>query len=74
MKKGDWKYIEGIGSGGFSYPSRLEPVKNGPTGQLYNMKDDIMESNNLFLEKPEIVKQLKVSLEEIVKSGSKSKK
>ena len=74
IKKGDWKYIEGIGSGGFSYPSRLEPVKNGPTGQLYNMKEDVMESNNLFLEKPEIVKQMKVSLEEVVKSGSKSKK
>jgi hypothetical protein len=38
------------------------------------MKEDVMESNNLFLEKPEIVKQMKVSLEEVVKSGSKSKK
>lgn len=68
IKKGDWKYIEGIGSGGFTYPSRLETVKNGPTGQLYNMKEDVLECNNLFLEKPEIVDTLDCLLEKIVRN------
>jgi len=69
IKKGEWKYIEGIGSGGFSYPTKLPAVKNSPTDQLYNMKEDVLERNNLFLRKPEIVKKLKSYLEEIVRSG-----
>ncbi len=69
IKKGEWKYIEGLGSGGFSYPAKLPTVKNGPSDQLYNMKEDVLERNNLFLRKPEIVKKLKSCLEEIVKSG-----
>src|SRR5690606_12677866 len=27
VKKGDWKFIEGLGSGGFTQPSRLKPVE-----------------------------------------------
>lgn len=69
IKKGPWKYIDFIGSGGFSFPSRLSPVKNGPTGQLYNMAKDSLESNNLFLSKKEIVKDLSKLLEELVNRG-----
>jgi arylsulfatase A len=69
IKKGDWKYVEGLGSGGFSVPSKLPPVKNGPTGQLYNMKDDPLESNNLFLHKPDIVNDLTSLMEELVDRG-----
>lgn len=69
IKKGDWKYIEGLGSGGFSAPNRMMPVKNGPVGQLYNMREDVMESNNLFLQEPEIAKELKNYLEELVEKG-----
>jgi arylsulfatase A-like enzyme len=69
IKKGDWKYIEGLGSGGFSSPNRLTPVKNGPTDQLYNMKEDVQESNNLFLLKSEIAGDLKKYLEELVEKG-----
>lgn len=69
IKKGDWKYIEGIGSGGFSSPTRLIPVKNGPTGQLYNTKEDVLESNNLFLVNPRMANRLKICLEDVVRRG-----
>lgn len=68
IKKDNWKYIEGIGSGGFSHPAKLAPVKNGPTDQLYNMREDVMENNNLFLQQPEVVKNLKALLEAVVKN------
>lgn len=69
IKKGDWKFIEGLGSGGFSYPSKLSPVENGPTNQLYNVKEDEMESNNLVLQKPEIANDLKTTLNQLVEKG-----
>ena len=69
IKKGPWKYIDCIGSGGFTYPSRLLPVKNGPAGQLYNMAEDPMESNNLFFTKKQIVEDLSDLLKELVDRG-----
>ncbi|MCG6190682.1 sulfatase family protein [Maribellus maritimus] len=69
IKKGDWKYIQGLGSGGFSYPANLSPVKNGPTSQLYNMKKDIEEKNNLFLQKPKIAEELNTYLKKLVENG-----
>ena len=45
-----------------------EKSPNAP-GQLYNLDTDPGESNNLYFEKPEIVKELKNKLEEFKKSG-----
>ncbi|MCA1759183.1 MAG: sulfatase-like hydrolase/transferase, partial [Bacteroidales bacterium] len=50
IRMGDWKYIDGLGSGGFSHPGKLAPAKNGPKGQLYNIKVDAMESQNLYFQ------------------------
>ena len=50
IRMGDWKFIDGLGSGGFSHPGKLVPAKNGPKGQLYNIKEDAMESQNLYLQ------------------------
>ena len=58
IRQGPWKLIEGLGSGGFSNPKVVEPVPDGPEGQLYHLYDDPSETNNLYLEQPEIVKQL----------------
>lgn len=33
------------------------------------MKEDVLESNNLFLRRPEIAKELKASLERLVEAG-----
>jgi len=65
VRQGDWKYIEGLGSGGFSQPAVIEPEKGGAVGQLYNMKDDPSEQDNLFFENPEKLKELQETLEEI---------
>jgi arylsulfatase A-like enzyme len=58
IKVGEWKYIDCLGSGGFTAPTLLEPVEGGPLGQLYNLKQDPLEQNNLYLEESEIVRQL----------------
>lgn len=63
IRKGDWKYINGLGSGGFSPPGNEEPVPGGPEGQLYNLKDDPGETRNLCLENPEKVREMQQLLE-----------
>lgn len=69
IKKGDWKYIDGLGSCGFSQPSRLEPLENGPKGQLYHLSEDSLETNNLYLLQPEKVNELKGLLKTLVNQG-----
>lgn len=69
IKKNEWKYIEGIGSGGFTAPGKLPLVKNGPKGQLYNMKTDSLERNNRYLAEPEKVKELTNLLKDLKDRG-----
>ena len=65
IRQGDWKMIEGLGSGGFTEPKFPEPKPGEPNGQLYNMKNDPQEKENLFLSEPEKVVELKAKLKEI---------
>lgn len=65
IRDGDWKMIEGLGSGGFSEPKNPKPGPGDPEGQLYNLKTDPQEQNNLYLSEPEIVEELKAKLKEI---------
>lgn len=65
IRDGDWKFVEKLGSGGFSTPKFLDPVEGGPTGQLYNLKEDPQETTNLFVDKPEKVEELRKKLEDI---------
>ena len=58
IRKGDWKLIEGRGSGGFTPPRFIDPAPGEPAGQLYNLKDDLQETQNLYLENPEVVEEL----------------
>lgn len=69
IKEGDWKYIDGLGSCGFSFPDKVKPVKNGPTAQLYNMATDSLETTNLFLAHPEQVAKLQSHLSQLVEQG-----
>jgi arylsulfatase A len=62
IRKGDWKLIEGRGSGGFSVPVIIEPKEGEPIGQLYNLNEDPAETNNLYNEDPEKVKELLAEL------------
>ena len=63
IRRGDWKFIPQLGSGGFSKPRRERPVLDGPTAQLYNLRDDPSESKNLFLRYPQIVAELSAALD-----------
>lgn len=65
IRKGDWKLIEKRGSGGFSKPNVISPEPGEPAGQLYNMKNDISETQNVYQDHPTIVQELQELLNEI---------
>lgn len=69
IKKGNWKFIDGLGSCGFSRPNRLEPLPNGPRGQLYNILEDPLETNNLYLNNIDKAEELKKNLDYYVNLG-----
>ncbi len=69
IRRGDWKLIDGLGSGGFTQPSRIQPGPGDPAGQLYNLSDDRGELTNLYARRPEIVAELRRLLQEIQDAG-----
>jgi len=66
IRRGKWKLITGLGSGGFSKPTRVQAKPDGVTGQLYDLESDPSETTNLFADKPELVDALQRELHEIV--------
>ncbi len=64
IQRGPWKLIAGQGSGG-SHPGDTGPEP----GQLYNMAEDIGETNNLYAQYPEIVTELTALLKKYVDDG-----
>ncbi len=71
VREGDWKLIAGLGSGGFSRPAKIEPAAGQPVGQLYNLANDLGETNNLYSERPDVVSRLKQILAAVQASASK---
>lgn len=69
IQDGTWKLIDGLGSGGFTPPAYIEPGPGDPPGQLYNLKEDLSETINLWDEYPEVVEHLSRMLEEWEASG-----
>jgi len=69
IRQGPWKLIQGLGSGGFTAPRKIEPEPGGPQGQLYNLEDDPAEQSNLWSERPEIVQRLTALLERYKQQG-----
>lgn len=69
IRQGPWKLILGRGSGGFTEPGGFEPKAGEPKGQLYNLKQDLCETNNLWAEHPEIVEHLTKLLEKYKRQG-----
>ncbi|UBM58697.1 arylsulfatase [Marinilongibacter aquaticus] len=65
IRKGEWKLIDRLGSGGFSEPAIVEPKKGEAIGQLYNLSQDPSETTNLYADEPEKVKELTEDLEHI---------
>jgi hypothetical protein len=69
IRQGPWKLILGLGSGGFTAPSSVEPAPGEPQGQLYNLDDDPGETTNLYATHPDVVARLEALLEEYRQSG-----
>lgn len=69
LRSGDWKIEFGLGSGGFSDPVEVKPAPDGPPGQLYNLRDDPDEKNNLWLQRPDIVTRLTATMESYKRAG-----
>lgn len=66
IRNGDWKLITGLGSGGFSPPTTVQPKPGEATGQLYHLANDPSEQNNLYEKHPKIVASGKKALAKIV--------
>ncbi|MCA8982195.1 MAG: arylsulfatase [Planctomycetaceae bacterium] len=59
IRRGKWKLIPHRGSGGFSQPKALDPLREGgPAGQLYDLEADPSETRNVYDENPDVVLQL----------------
>ena len=72
IRQGDWKLCVCPGSGGWSYPTSVDIKKenmNLPSMQLFNLKDDIGETNNRIGEYPEKAAELKAALKKIILDG-----
>lgn len=72
IRKGEWKLLLSPGSGGWSYP---RPGKDDavlatlPPVQLYNMKTDPSETDNVADVNPDIVKELRALLIKYIEEG-----
>lgn len=61
IRVGNWKLIEGLGSGGFTPPRRVTS-SDGVDYQLYNLQEDPAERHNLAKENPKLVADLLAQL------------
>jgi arylsulfatase A len=69
IRQGPWVMTPTLGSRGFSRPAQELPALGGPEGQLYNLKDDPGQTNNLWLAQPDQVRRLGDLLEKAKKDG-----
>lgn len=73
-RKGDYKAIFCPGSGGWSFPRpKSEAVKTLPKFQLYNLKTDIGEVNNLESKAPKLLEEYRSELTQIILNGRSTK-
>ena len=73
IRQGDWKLCLSAGSGGWSAPKEMEAKKQSlPPIQLFNLKQDKGERNNLQAKNKAKVKELVQVLDTEVKKGRSS--
>jgi len=70
VRRGAWKAIFRLGSGGFTEPEKRKPVPGDPEGQLYNLENDPEEENNLWLERQDVVFRLRELLNKYKEEGT----
>lgn len=69
IRQGDWKLILWPGSGGWAFPASAEDMKGLPRFQLYNLREDPGEQNNLEFQYPRRVREMKALLTKYVEEG-----
>ena len=69
VRRGDWKLVLGLGSGGFSKPNWIEPASGAPRGRLYDLRHDPAEQHDLYAQHPQLVAELEALLLECVRLG-----
>ncbi|HIG05608.1 MAG TPA: hypothetical protein EYQ08_07750 [Planctomycetes bacterium] len=65
IRSGAWKWIEGLGSGGFTRPRQLKPQPGEPSGQLYHLREDPSEQVNRAAGEPAVVERLQRQLDAV---------
>ena len=70
VRQGDWKLIDGRGSGGFSGSAEEPASREEPPGQLYNLSDDPAEATNLFASRSDVVMKLQRTLASVLRTPS----
>ncbi len=65
LRLGRWKLIEGLGSGGFTAPRRVQAEDGAPTVQLYDLESDPEESRNVAAAHLDVVRRLQFTLDAI---------
>lgn len=70
IRAGDWKLIFGPGQGGLSRKYGGQPIRDPkPKGELYNLREDLSETRDLYREHPEVVERLTRLIDEYKKRG-----
>lgn len=69
IRRGDWKLLLSPGSGGWSAPKPGKATEGLPAVQLYNMKTDPGEQNNVYAENPKVVKELTALMKSYILNG-----
>jgi arylsulfatase A len=70
IRQGDWKLLFAAGSGGWSSPRPGSKEEEGlPPVQLYNLKSDPSETDNVQEKYPEIVHKLTALLKKYIEDG-----
>jgi arylsulfatase A-like enzyme len=69
IRKGTWKYIEGVPAKPLNEGARKYLAKELQP-QLYNLENDISETENLIQENPKIHEDLQATLDKIRELGS----
>lgn len=69
IRQEDWKLILWPGSGGWAFPASEEDMEGLPRFQLYNLREDPGERNNLISQYPQRAEELKALLTKYVNDG-----
>jgi hypothetical protein len=72
IRKGDWKYIEGEAATPLNKNQKKHFAKELEK-QLYNLKSDITESNNLIVNNESLSQEMQSALDKIRELGSERK-